>query len=279
MIQVTSALGGVVESFLPISLEELVSQAALLTRVDRKYLLSEDDADRCLRAVDPRTTALQIAGTRVLRYESTYFDTPDRMLHRLTAQGRRRRFKVRTRSYLDTGTLFLEVKTKDSRGNTIKHRFELPETGHAPSEKVRLRSNPPTDTGFGCDSRNFLGRTLMDQGFDPAIVDHLETVLTVRYARSTLLLPNGSRVTIDTDVTWQSVDRKTISLDGFAIIETKSSGGATDLDRSLWRAGHRPTKISKFCTGSAALHPELQSNKWARILSRTFAKTDIKEPS
>ena len=48
------------------------------------------------------------------------------------------------------------------------------------------------------------------------------------------------------------------------------AGGASALDRALWREGHRPLGISKFGTGTAALHPELPSNKWARVLRDPF---------
>ena len=55
------------------------------------------------------------------------------------------------------------------------------------------------------------------------------------------------------------------------ILESKSAGRASDLDRALWRAGHRPSGISKIGTGTAALHPELPGNKWARTLAGPFA--------
>ncbi len=53
-------------------------------------------------------------------------------------------------------------------------------------------------------------------------------------------------------------------------IETKSAGGAGELDRILWRRGHRPDRISKFATGLAALRRELPANRWARVLRRHF---------
>ena len=66
---------------------------------------------------------LDIDGRRVFGYESTYFDTPDCEQYRAHRQGRRRRYKVRSRSYVDTGLSMFEVKTKGLRGATVKHRM------------------------------------------------------------------------------------------------------------------------------------------------------------
>ncbi|MFD2349805.1 VTC domain-containing protein [Nonomuraea ferruginea] len=65
---------------------------------------------------------LEIGGRRQFRYTSTYFDTPDLLTFRQHRQQRRRRFKIRTRTYLDGGGRWLEVKLKDAGGGTDKHR-------------------------------------------------------------------------------------------------------------------------------------------------------------
>ncbi len=85
-----------------ISLEELNEKAALQTRVDRKYALTRREADVVLGGLDHATRVLEIDGQQSSSYESVYFDTPDLLSYRMAAHARRRRFKVRTRSYLDT---------------------------------------------------------------------------------------------------------------------------------------------------------------------------------
>ena len=114
-------------------LEEVLARAALLTRVDRKYLLPTTEAARILGRLDPGARVLEIAGRRTSAYLSVYFDTPDHLLYRLTAQQRRRRLKVRTRTYLQTGGCYLETKTRDGRGTTVKERIP-----HRPEESERL---------------------------------------------------------------------------------------------------------------------------------------------
>lgn len=59
-------------------------------------------------------------------------------------------------------------------------------------------------------------------------------------------------------------------LDGAVILETKSGSASGPLDRHLWAHGIRPSRISKFATGMAALCPELPANRWNRTLRRTM---------
>lgn len=108
----------------PVTLDDLVAEASLLARVDRKYVVPRTSLDAVLEALDPRTRVLEIAGARDFAYESVYFDTPDLLSFRMAAQPRRRRFKLRTRSYLDTGSSYLEIKTRGARGTTVKERDE-----------------------------------------------------------------------------------------------------------------------------------------------------------
>ena len=84
-----------------ITLAELNAEAGLLTRMDRKYLVPPDDVQDILDILAPRAQVLQIDGLRNFQYASTYFDTPDLDSYLLAAHKRRRRFKIRTRSYDD----------------------------------------------------------------------------------------------------------------------------------------------------------------------------------
>ncbi len=56
-----------------------------------------------------------------------------------------------------------------------------------------------------------------------------------------------------------------------AVVETKNPATPSPADRALWDAGHRPTRISKYATGMALLHPELPANKWYRTLTHELA--------
>ena len=239
----------------PISLDELVERAALQTRVDRKYVLSRLDAAEVLAALDPGTRILEIDGSRASRYESVYFDTPDLLSYRLAATARRRRFKIRTRSYVDTAEAWLEVKTRGSRSSTVKDRMAY-DIAHRDI--------------ITADGREYADAALDGLGLHGADLD-LRPTLVTRYHRTTLFLPaSASRATIDTDLSWEADDGRVLDTPDLAIIETKSGTRTSDVDRLLWSCGHRPATISKFGTGLAALRSDLPSNKWARVLRRHF---------
>jgi hypothetical protein len=244
------------DAFAPIDLDELLGLAALQTRIDRKYVLPRVDAERVLASLDPDTRVLEIDGSRGSLYESVYFDTDDLLSYRMAALGRRRRFKLRTRSYLDTGDAYLELKTKGARSATVKERLEY---------DIRHRDEL-TAAGIA-----YAAPPLEELGLDDP--DRLRPTLVTRYLRETLYLPgSGSRATVDTELRWEHAAGDALALPELAIVETKSAGAACEVDRTLWRAGHRPATVSKFGTGLAALRPELPSHKWTRVLRRHFAR-------
>lgn len=240
----------------PVGLEELNAEAALQTRVDRKYVVPEALAQDLLATFDAGVRVLEMDGCRCFAYDSVYFDTAGLDSYLLAAHGRRRRYKVRTRTYVDSAVSFLEVKTEGARAATVKERipYELP-------DRARLTA----------DGLDYVHETLTAAvGGVPG--GPLGPVLETRYHRTTLYLPaSGSRATIDTDVTWQRPGEQAWVLDGAVILETKSGSAAGPLDRHLWAHGVRPSRISKFATGMAALCPELPANRWHRTLRRTLA--------
>ena len=104
--------GGVVSSVLDplpdvlphISLDELNAHAELLTRTDRKYIVTNEHLAQLIESNRAHLAMLDIEGRREFSYESVYFDTTDLRLYRDAATSRRFRFKVRTRIYRDTAT-------------------------------------------------------------------------------------------------------------------------------------------------------------------------------
>lgn len=236
-----------------IGLEELTESAERLTRVDRKYLVPRAHLDTVLAAVARDAVVLEIGDRRVFRYASTYYDTADYRAFHDGGRSRRRRFKVRTREYLDTGGAFLEVKTRGARGTTVKTRLAL---GEACSATL-------PDEGL-----SFVTATLRAHEVGDVDVSALRPTLEVRYRRSTLaLLTNGSRTTIDTDLAWSAQDGTRLSVPHLAVVETKAGSTPTAVDRALWRHGHRPVRLSKYGAGLAATHPTLPHLKWHRTLT------------
>ncbi|MEE6272479.1 polyphosphate polymerase domain-containing protein [Georgenia sp. MJ206] len=237
-----------------VDLATLDTHAALLTRVDRKYVLGPADAADLLGALPAGTGVLEIAGRRSFAYESVYFDTPALHSYTSAAHRRRRRFKVRTRTYLDSGTCWLEVKTRGARGTTVKRREPYDVGDRATLVASGLR---------------FVDAMLAEACIDAVPATDLAPVLTTRYRRSTLHLPgSGARATLDTELEWTSTDGRSRGAGGLVIVETKTGASPSAVDRLLWVRGHRPTTVSKFGTGLAALNPDLPSNRWHRTVRR-----------
>ncbi len=240
----------------PISLEGINAIAELQVRVDRKYIVAPTQAAAMVAELPAEVRVLEIDGVREFAYESVYFDTEDFSLYLATARRRRQRYKVRTRVYVDSGTAMLEVKTKGGRGTTVKQRMEyaLDDVGHLTTE----------------------GRAFVEAAVGRAgAADGLRPTLTTRYRRSTFVNPaSGARLTSDTDLSCTDWRGESVSLDQ-VVLESKSPGGASMFDRWLWAASTRPVRLSKFCTGLAALHPELPANKWHRTLEAHFDRSSL----
>lgn len=232
-----------------VDLDELRRTAPLLTRRDRKYVVPIDRLPPIVEGLPGRADVLDIGGRRAFSYESVYFDTPDRASYLDAARRRPRRWKVRRRTYHDSGERFVEVKLRDRRGITIKHR--LPTAG--------------LDDHLAVDERAFV------DSFEVADGAVLEPALITRYRRTTLLLTDlGARVSIDRAIRFADAAEPhgACELVDVAIVEVKSSERVTFADRRLWQLGHRPTPISKYGTGLATLHRDLPSNRWHRTLGR-----------
>ena len=86
----------------PISLGEVDDAVALRVRADRKHLVEVASLDELLRRLAPTHRALEIDGRRAFAYDTLYFDTGDLLTARAHIQRRRRRFKCRSRLYVDT---------------------------------------------------------------------------------------------------------------------------------------------------------------------------------
>ncbi len=253
----TRVHGAALDAIPPVGLEELTCRAGLMTRRDRKYLVPVAAVPALLVPLQDRVRVLQIDGRRWFGYRSTYFDTPQLTSFELAARRRPRRFKVRTRTYVDTASTWLEVKVRDRSGHTTKTRMPWPTGGSG---------LPRPGRGFVADA---LAHTV---GRPEDLADVLGPELTTTYRRATLLLPDeAARVTVDLDLAATHRLGYALRTHGLAVVETKTAGRACQADRTLWALGHRPIALSKYATTLAALHPELPAHRWNPALRRLGA--------
>ncbi|WP_329154235.1 polyphosphate polymerase domain-containing protein [Streptomyces sp. NBC_01456] len=239
------------------SLAEIDAAAALQHRVDRKYLVPADSAARLVAVLADTHRVLEIGGRRTTDYRSTYFDTADLAAWRAHVQGRRRRWKVRTRLYAEDRLCRIEVKTKDGRGATVKHALAVDAEAYG-----RL--------DVGSRAAVFVDRMLGDNRTAVTAAD-LAPAGEVRYVRAALAdLEAGTRVTLDALLACHRDDR-TAALDpGYVLIETKGGPRPAAADRHLLALGARPVSLSKYVIGLSLLVPGLPDNDVRRLARTRF---------
>jgi hypothetical protein len=248
-------VGGAVGSLPAIDLRTLDAGAALLTRVDRKYVVPVASFERLVQALDDSWTALEIDGRRQFGYSSVYFDTPDFATYRAHLQGRRRRYKVRVRRYVDSDDCMLEVKRKGARGLTIKERRD-----HSINDQTEL----------GDDGRAFVDGCLRGHVAQGPIGSLAPVVVTGNRRTTLASLSGHSRLTVDSDLACGWGIRHASLRPGLVVLESKVDGHASQVDRLLRSFGIRPVPISKYCVGVASLGLELPSNPWRRTMRSCF---------
>ncbi|MCF3130806.1 VTC domain-containing protein [Streptomyces olivochromogenes] len=240
------------------TLAEVDAAAALQHRTDRKYLLPLDRARLLVDRLAGSHHVLDLAGRRTTSYLSTYFDTERLGAWHAHVQGRRRRWKVRTRLYAEDGLCRVEVKTKDGRGATVKHALRAPAQAYGQLDVL---------------AAEFVDDVLRRADI-PVLAAALTPAAEVRYVRAALAdLDHGSRVTLDGLLTCHRGER-TAALDPrHVLVETKGTARPAPADRLLLRLGARPVSLSKYIVGRALLTPGLPDND-VRRLARTHFTTE-----
>jgi hypothetical protein len=236
-----------------VTLEHVLDVAELTTRHDRKYVVPRVALPEIVSRLPADLVVLEVNDRRLLSYESTYFDSVDLELYRAHVQGRRKRYKARTRSYFDTGDAMLEVKLKGQRGETVKMRLPYP-------FESRAELTPA--------GRTFIELVVAETYGDS--VPPVVPVMTTAYHRATLVdLDRGTRVTLDIGLSW-SAGAAVRRVDDIALIETKSASGPGPVDAVLRSLAVRPVRVSKYCVGVALLDASRPANAWNRLLRTQF---------
>jgi hypothetical protein len=240
----------------PIGLDALDERAALRRRVDCKYVVARDALAAIVESAGDAYDALEIDGHRSFDYESVYLDTPDLRCFRDHVEGRRPRYKIRTRLYYETEACFVEVKVKTADEETVKRQ---------------MPHDPSAHGGLTPEARRFLDESLGELMGSPA-PEALAPSLWTRYRRMTLAsIEGGERVTTDLDVRLAAPDDRSTTLrDDLALVETKTEEGRGAVDRLLAEGGHEPVTISKYRFGVGMLLEDDPGEAGAEQLQRAF---------
>lgn len=226
---------------------EAMDRVRLMNRTDIKYMISLSRLNLLLNSLNNQYNVLEVEGEKNSRYQTLYFDTPQFSNYLEHQNGKRHRYKIREREYIESHLSFLEVKEKSNKGRTAKSRIKLNEVLPELSESSKV--------------------------FIASKADHsevLEPKLWNSFRRITLVNKTANeRVTIDTGIAFYFGDQH-ISLHDLVIVEIKQSGVnrhspiISYFKQNLIRADG----ISKYCLGVAMLYPQLKANTFKEKLLR-----------
>ena len=236
----------ILNSFEPISLSEL-GNAALLDRVDSKYIFEKEQLPTFLGWLNGNYRVLEVSNNRCTTYNSVYFDTIDFSLYRAHHCGKGNRLKVRFRNYAENNLTFFELKFKTNKGRTRKSRISCPQV------EKSIKGN----------SKKFLEGQTQWRATD------MHEVLSIQYKRSTLVHRlSAERITIDTDISFEN-EFGAFNISHLALAELKQEKSQSSLFATLMRTNNiREGSISKYCFGMARLVPGLKGNNFKSLISK-----------
>lgn len=233
---------------------DLLEQRKLLRRVDTKFLVSASSLEALLGELDVHYGILYAGEASVASYETLYFDTPEVRCFHDHRRGKRSRFKVRVRHYIDRKVTYLEIKTKTNRNVTIKKRV-----------RRAFRDNALAD-----EDREFIQ---LNSGLSG---EEMLPQLWTNFRRISLVgLSTNERVTIDLDLSFAR-NEELRSLPGVVIVEVKQSpfNRRTPIMKILRALGRRPVSMSKYCTATGLTRTDVRTSRFSetfKILERLRA--------
>jgi len=233
------------------------STAALMNRVDTKYLLPQSVFGELLTTLAQEYTVLTEQGRSIFNYETTYFDTEQNHFYLAHHNGKLNRHKVRFRRYVQSNCGFMEVKLKNNKGRTIKNRV--------PMDCLLPDASKIND--FVQDS---IGES----------IPKLQASLFVNYRRITLLnKTRPERLTLDLDLNFQCANTgQTQKLKDVFVVELKRDGKMQHSIFSSWLNQHNisPIKFSKYCMGMVLTHDKnLKQNRFKPTISQLTKITGV----
>jgi hypothetical protein len=241
-----------------VSLAELNARAPLLDRLENKYVVSAREFAQAMNELRDDFDVLAIDGQTTFTYETIYYDTDNLLAYRQHAQGKRRRFKIRCRRYVESDLYFFEVKLKGTRGRTIKHRMVYDHARHG----QETLDDAATDFVRGC----------VKDTYGEPFAEQLSAQLTMRYRRLTLV-GKGSpeRLTVDFGLEFIGPEgAEALAPQDTLIVEVKSENGRGIADSVLRRVGARGGTCSKYCVGLNLVRPGMQYNVFKPLLRTHF---------
>lgn len=229
-------------NFRPIYLPDL-KEVELMNRVDQKFIFHLEKLPQLLKDLEDEYYMLEINGIRLQRYHTVYYDSEQLAMYMSHHNGLRPRQKIRLRTYLETGKIFLEIKTKNNRNKTNKTRI--------PARFESLLDEAANQ--FISSSTPFTSATL-----HPTLINE--------FSRLTLVHPERKeRITIDTGLLFKSPDEKimvTYNKMCVSEIKTEKLSNQSAIFSILKKNSIFPAHFSKYCIGISSINPGIKQNRF-----------------
>lgn len=232
-------------NFNKISLSDL-DRVKLMNRTDQKFCLHITQLPAVLDALKAEYSLLEIQGETIFQYDNTYFDTTDNQMYISHQNGKRNRFKIRVRKYVQTEDHFLEVKFKNNKGRTIKQRIE------------RQDFEPK----FTNEELEFIEQSSIFSGL------RIEPKINSYFNRFTLVNNQFTeRVTVDICPGFKNQEKE-ITLNNLVIIEVKQSKSSQPalITQTLRIQKIKNHGFSKYCIGRSLLEDNIKKNNFKALL-------------
>jgi hypothetical protein len=241
-----STIDELLQAFRPISLKE-TEHVRLMNRTDTKFVFHVQHLCSLFPRLVSTHDVLEINGVRGQRYHSLYYDTPEFKCYLDHHNKRMNRFKVRSRTYVDSGMTYFEIKIKSNKGRTRKERVQQLSAA----------------TVFGTPETGLLAR---ETGLKP---ENLRPSIQIGFNRITLVdQARSARITLDTGLNC-SDGRQQRAFPWLVIAEVKQDRTQPSAFRQALALEHiHDFRISKYCVCMAMLDPSLRQNNFKQKIHR-----------
>ena len=189
---------------------------------------------------------LDIEGVRQFSIENHYFDTEHYLLFIDHVNGKKNRYKIRFRTYVESNTSYMEIKHKNNKKKVNKYR--------EPQDKFEEKING-----------NFKYLTFEKTSINP---EHLELKLKVCYQRITLLHKSmPEKLTLDYDLYFKnSVNDNDLRNLAIAEVKYPKKNQNSQFSEVIGEYGIKPDSFSKYCIGTVLTVPDVKYNRLKKKL-------------
>jgi len=230
----------ILDDFKTISLGN-ASSVSLMDRIDKKFVFKQHRLVGLITLLSRYYDVLDVGGARVQQYKSLYFDTEDRFFFLQHHNDRVNRNKVRFREYVGAGLVFLEVKSKNNKGKTLKNRLKVDKINTVLSEDQKKYIYGVIGQKIDLCSQQWINFNRI------TFVDKLRT----------------ERLTIDLDLTF-SDEFSSGKFSDVIIAEIKTSrlSNGSKFTSIAKECGIYPFRVSKYCMSTIHLNPAFKHNRF-----------------